>query len=263
MQKSRAANTVVSAASFGLVVLTPIAASADETDAKQILLNMSDYMTSAQSFEFDYDASLDVVTTDAQVLGIASSGTILVNRPDKIHARRIGGFADLEMFYDGNAFTLVGNHAGLYTQLPVTGTIDGLIDELRGSHGMPLPAADLLIENPYEVLMSDVTDVKDMGVGVISGRMCDHLAFRTPDVDWQIWISQGETPYPCRFVITTHSIDQGPQYRVDIRDWREVEDISAEKFTFQNEGAAEMIALEDYQTKVGDLPGHYQMGDSE
>ena len=44
--------------------------------------------------------------------------------------------------------------------------------------------------------MADVTDVKDLGSGVIGGVECDHLAFRAKDTDWQIWIAQGEEPIP-------------------------------------------------------------------
>ena len=33
----------------------------------------------------------------------------------------------------------------------------------------PLPAADLLLSDPYEALMLDVVDVKDLGSGVIGG----------------------------------------------------------------------------------------------
>ena len=37
-------------------------------------------------------------------------------------------------------------------------------------------------------LMPSVIDANDLGSGVIGGVECDHLAFRTEEVDWQIWI---------------------------------------------------------------------------
>ena len=58
--------------------------------------------------------------------------------------------------------------------------------------------------------MADVIDVKDLGSGVIGGVECDHLAFRTKEVDWQIWIAQGNRPYPCRYVITSSKVAQAP-----------------------------------------------------
>ena len=59
--------------------------------------------------------------------------------------------------------------------------------------------------------MEGVVDGKDLGSGVIDGVECDSLAFRTEEVDWQIWIAHGDRPYPCRFVITTKQLTNRPQ----------------------------------------------------
>ena len=83
-----------------------------------------------------------------------------------------------------------------------------------------LPGADLLLPNVYDELMGDVVDVKDLGSGIIGGTECDDLALRTKEVDWQIWIAQGEQPYPCSYIITASQVDQGPQYSIQISDWK-------------------------------------------
>jgi len=175
---------------------TAAGVSADEADAKRILKAMSDYMGAQKSLSFEFDAVLEVVTTDEQILALASSGSVILKRPDKIRVTRAGGFADVAMFFDGKTLTLLGKNLNEYTQLEVPGTIDHLVDELRDTYQRPLPAADLLLSNSYDELMRDVVDVKDLGSGVIGGVECDFLAFRTDEVDWQIWIAQGKRPYP-------------------------------------------------------------------
>jgi hypothetical protein len=70
----------------------------------------------------------------------------------------------------------------------------------------------LLLSDVYKQLMPLVVDTKDLGSGVIGGVECDHFAFRTKEVDWQIWIAQGNRPYPCRYVITSTKVTGGPQY---------------------------------------------------
>jgi hypothetical protein len=60
--------------------------------------------------------------------------------------------------------------------------------------------------------MPQVIDTKDLGSGVIGGVEYDHLAFRTNEVDWQIWIAQGARPYPCRYVSTSKLVDDGPPW---------------------------------------------------
>lgn len=242
--------------------LTGLPAQADEADALRFLKSMSDYMAGETSFSFNYDATLEVVTTEDQKLGLASSGTVTVARPDKMHATRTGGFTDVEMTFDGEVFSLLGKQAVVYTQLPIKGSVDQLIDLLRVEYGRPLPAADLLTSGPYDILMSEVTDVKDIGAGVIAGQTCNHLAFRTPDVDWQIWIATGEQPYPCRYVITTRSQAQGPQYSVDIRDWQSGQAVDSAVFAFDPPADATKINFEDYQAAVSELPAHFNVGES-
>ena len=155
---------------------------------------MSDYLDAQKAISFDYDATLEVVTNDKQKLALASSGTVTLNRPDKIRAARAGGFVDVETLFDGKTLTLLGKNANKYTQLEFAGTIDQLIDELRTKYDRPLPAADLLGSNSYAALMEDVYDSKDLGSGVINGTECDFLAFRQDEVDLQVWIAQGDSP---------------------------------------------------------------------
>ena len=151
-------------------------AGADEEDAKRIVKAMSDYMAAQKSISLAYDAILEIVTKDHQKLGLASSGTVTMKRPDKLRATRSGGFADVEMLFDGKMLTLFGKNANLYAQVEIPGTIDHLIDELRVKYHKTLPAADLLMTNVYDQLMPAVIDIKDLGSGVIGGVECDHLA---------------------------------------------------------------------------------------
>src|SRR5262245_270856 len=150
-------------------------AHADENDAKNLLKAMSDYVGAQKSISFDYDTSLEVVTADQQRLALASSGSVNLSRPDKIRATRTGGFADVEMLFDGKTLTLLGKNLNMYTQAEAPGTVDNLVDQLRDKFNRPLPAADLLMSNPYDELMQSVTEVRDVGSGVIRGQECDHL----------------------------------------------------------------------------------------
>jgi len=257
--KTRAA--AVSAAALAVMVgySLPTAAAADEAAAKTLLKSMSDYMAAQKVISFAYDINFEVVTTDNQKLALASSGTVTLNRPDKIRATRHGGFADAEMIFDGKTLTLFGKTANIYGQIEIPGTIDHLTDELRDKHNRPLPGADLLLSNVYAQLMPLVTDAKDLGSGVIGGIECDHLAFRTNEVDWQIWIAQGARPYPCRYVITSKLVNQAPQYSVQIRDWKTGDAVAPADFSFKNSTNASKMDLKNLPD-AGDLPKSYSRG---
>jgi hypothetical protein len=86
-----------------------------------------------------------------------------------------------------------------------------------------------------------VVDAKDLGSGVIRGVECDHLAFRTDEVDWQIWIAQGERPYPCRYVITSPKVKGSPQYTIDVREWKTGDEVASDGFNLTiPQGAKEL-----------------------
>src|SRR5271165_3428457 len=154
---------------------------ADEANAKSLLKAMSDYLAAQKAMSFDYGSNLEIVSTQQQKIGLASSGAVTLNRPDKLRATRTGGFSNIEMVFDGKTLTLLGKNANLYAQIEAPGTIDQLVDILRDKYHRPVPAADLLMADPYKELMPDVTDAKDLGSGVIHGVECDHLAFRTKE----------------------------------------------------------------------------------
>ena len=239
-----------------------VGARADEEDATGLLKAMSDYLTAQDALSFSYDATLEVVTEDAQKLALASSGTVTLDRPGKIHATRSGGFADVEMAFDGTTLTVFGKNLNLFTQIEVPGTVDHLVDELRVKYNRPLPAADLLVSNPFDVLMMDVVDVKDLGSGVIGGVECNFLAFRMAEVDWQIWIAQGEHPYPCRYSITSKLVNGGPQYTVQFSNWKTGAKVAAADFSFKNPTKAKKVALGDLEG-TDELPEHFTIGESE
>ena len=184
---------------------------ADDADAKNQFKAMSDYMAQQTAISFDYNSTLEFVTKDHQKLMLTSSGTVDLKRPDRIRATRNGGFASVAINFDGKTLTVLHREPNLYAQVDVPGSLDHLIDELRDRFHRPVPGADLLVSNVYDQLMPAVVDVKDLGSGVIGGTECDHFAFRNQDVDWQIWIAQGDRPYPCRYVITASQVDQAPQ----------------------------------------------------
>ena len=192
----------------------------DEVDARDLLQRMSSYLESEASFGFDFDEYHEVVTTDGERLGLASSGRVAVTRPDRLMVERTTGFTETGVTFDGQLLSVFDEASGLSAEVVLAGDIDDLVDTLRNDFGRPLPAADLLANAPHDGLMETVTEVKDLGAGVVSGVVCDHLALRAEDVDWQIWIARGDTPYPCMLVITTRDVEHLPQYRVTVSEWR-------------------------------------------
>jgi hypothetical protein len=252
--------TRITGAALALTIgLSTPTAQADEAYAKTLIKKMSDYMSAQKNISFNYDTILEVVTKDKQRLALAGSGTVALTRPDKLRSTRASGFADLEMVFDGKTLTLLGKGKNIYTQVEVPGTLDHLLDTLRDKYNRPLPGADLFMSNPQDQLMAGVTDIKDLGSGVIGGTECDHLAFRKKEVDWQIWIAQGDNPYPCRYSITSKTIAGSPQYSIQLSDFKSGDAAPADDFAFNNSTNAQKIDLKDLPN-AEDLPSNFVRG---
>jgi len=231
-----------------------------ERNARALLKGMSDYLAAQNVISMSYDSIFEVVSEDHQKLQIATSGTVDLNRPDKIRTTRKSGFSDTEMVYDGKTLSFLGKGQNAYVQTEAPGTVDQLIDQLRDKFHRQLPGADLLQTGVFEELMAEVTDVKDLGSGVIGGVECDHLAFRARDTDWQIWIAQGPDKHPCRYVITSKGVDQAPQFALEVREWKAGG--GAADFSFKPPAGARQMAIADLKNlkETADLPENYRIG---
>lgn len=245
LSRGKSTRGALSALTLGLVAfgLQASLATADEAQARAILASMTDYLAAQQSLSFDVDSTIDVVTTEGSKIAIASSGSVAMERPDRIRLRRHGGFATVELTFDGQMLSVANLDAKVYGQSSAPGTVDDLIETFRTEYLIPLPAADLLSSDAAAILLADVTDVHDLGSGVIRGEECDHLAFRCAEVDWQIWIAQGDVPRPCRFVITSRGMEGWPQYTLEFSNWGSgaLEPV----FAFESPAGAQEVEVKD------------------
>ena len=245
----------------GLAAVLATPAAADEASARQLVKAMSDYVAAQTAIAFGYTSTLDVITTDGLTIGLASSGTVALVRPDRFRITRTGGFADVEMVFDGQTASLLGKNINAYAEIEAPGSIDQLIDTLRETYNLSPPGADLLTANPGSALAGSITAALDLGSGVINGLECDHVALRAEDVDVQIWIAQGDAPHPCRLVITSKAVDGAPRYSVDISDWQTGDAVPATDFTFTAPAGATAVDLAEL-ADIDELPSHFTPGDA-
>ena len=191
-----------------------------------------------------YDSDVEVITPEVEKIQFTSSGKVILSRPDKVRATRTGGYADVEIVFDGKTVSATGKNINAYTQFEAAGSIDQLIAKLRGMDLVSAPGADILGSHVYEDLMADVIVAKHIGRGVIDGVECEHLAFRAQDVDWQLWVEVGARPIPRKYVITSKGVGAAPQYTLRIKEWKTDAPVNAEAFVFTPPQGANKVALE-------------------
>src|SRR3954468_2783951 len=243
--RQRVSALIQSLASTALVTafIAFAAQSARADDAAKFLKAMTDYTAAQKSISATFDSDIEVVTPELEKIQFTSSGKLQLARPDKLRISRTGGYADVQLVYDGKTVSIYGNNAKAYVQADLAGTVDQLVDLLQARSGAAMPGTDLLLTQAYDELMSNVIVGQHIGQGVIDGVECEHLAFRGGDTDWQIWIESGANPVPRKYVITSKTLAGAPQYTLKIKQWKTDGAEAADAFVFKPPADAQKVDL--------------------
>lgn len=246
---------LAASASIFLLVAVPARLSAQPqgSDARSFLRAMSDYVSSQKAIELTFDSDIEIITPQLEKIQFASSGEVLLSRPNKLRAHRVGGYVDVALFFDGKTVSVHGRSTNVYTQFDAPGTLDQLVEALRAGYGVSLPGADLILSNSYDILVAGVKEAKYMGRGVIDGFECEHLAFRNSDTDWQVWVQVGQRPIPRKMVITSKTLNCAPQYTVRIKGWNTGFEPASDGFVFVPPATAKKLSP-DALIELDELP---------
>lgn len=253
MPRNRNILPVAKACLWAGIALGATQAQATDADARALLQAMSTYVASLSGIEAEVDTSLEVVTPEMEIISFTSSSTLRLNRPNEVRLERHGGYSHIDLLFDGKMITLRDRANNAYAQIPAPGSVDELVTGMEQSLGFALPGADLLLKDSFALLMADVIEAKVMGQGVIGGQVCDHLAFRNLDTDWQLWIRTGPQKVPCKMVITSKSVGMAPQYTTHIRRWTSNPRFAAGTFAFKPATGEQQVDLSGIRN-LGEAP---------
>jgi hypothetical protein len=166
---------------------------------------------------------------------------VSVSRPNRARSDRIGGERGLEYFYDGKTMSLYCQANNTYATVPAPPTLDEAIDATRKQFKIEAPGADLLFSQPYDILTEQVKGGQFIGRESVGGVTANHLAFEGEEVDWQIWIQEGSDPLPLRFVITTKTMKEQPQFEVVLSNWEPQAKLDDKTFQFKPPAGAKAV----------------------
>ena len=212
-----------------------------DPQAEKILRRMSDYLASRPQFTLKAESTLEVVLTSGQKIQFDSPATLEVSRPNKLRAHRKGDLANQEFFYDGKTLTLYNPRENLYATTAAPSTIDETLDFAREKLDIIAPASELLYKNAAEKMLKESSSGFVVGPSVVAGVKSTHLAFRGAEVDWQIWIEDGDKPLPRKFILTSKKVAGEPQFTVLIRNWDVAPKLTNQEFSFTPPKGAKKI----------------------
>ena len=218
-----------------------------EPEAVDALREMSDFLKTAQTLEISSQGSLDVVTNNGQRIQLDGTTNYKVRRP----GFTIDYTSDMKtrrFIYDGKTFTVYAPKLGFYATAPAPGTNREVLDAIYEKFGIALPLEDLFRwgEGSSAARLEGLTSAYSVGPATIDGVLTDHYAFREANVDWEIWIQQGDQPLPRKLVIVDRTDPARPTFATRL-SWKINPALTDADFTFVPDGDAKRIQLATFK----------------
>jgi hypothetical protein len=219
-------------------------ASEIEPEAIQALTRMSAYLTTLTTFEISANTTLDLVTTDGQIVKLDGVTRYTVRRPDAFVVDMATPWKVRRLIYDGKTLILSAPELGYYAKVDAPATIRETMDAAESRYGLYVPLQDLFrwTDPSQRDTTESLQSAMALGPTKIDGVEAEHYAFREGDIDWQIWIQTGERPVPIKIVIIDRRDEARPQYEARLR-WNPSPHVTSATFAFQPGPDVKLIKL--------------------
>ena len=200
--------------------------------AVQTLKRMTDFLDGLQRFSANTQSIIEEMHSSGHRVDYDLLANVTVKRPNKMRAQRTGELINQRFLYDGKTLTVYDPTKKVYATKTGLDTIEEMITFARETGGVLLPAADLLYRNAFPLLMQDVTLAVVVGKAVLDGVRCDHLLFSRPEVDFQVWVSEGKQPFPRKYVVTETATPSKLALTTFLSNWNTAPPVDDAQFKF-------------------------------
>ena len=196
---------------------------ADDGDVRQdaramdVLKNMSAYTKTLdrvviKGMSFD-DSRLPaglMVSNSTQV-------TVSINRPGSLQISSFDGQDSKELYFHAEKLTVFNSGNNFYAQADIPADIEAALDFALEELQVEAPLMDLLYRDAASSLIGSQQPVLYLtDKARIVGADCHHIAIRTPEVDVQLWVEEGDRPVPRKFVITSKWEGGAPRHTANL-----------------------------------------------
>jgi hypothetical protein len=230
-------------------------AAEQDPEAKAILMKMAEFIAKAQALSVTLRSGYDAIQEDGQYIEFGEQRRILLQRPDRlrVETERSDGEQGLLLF-DGKQITASKADDNVYTRVEKPGTVDDTLVYVVRDLQFTVPLARMLHTGFAEQLERKLTAISYVEENTLFDVVTDHLAIRSEDVDMQLWVAQGDEPFPRRIVLTYKNAPGQPQFRGDFTEWSLAPKVAADSFTFTPPEGAEQVPLLARVRQKGSLP---------
>lgn len=199
-----------------------------------------------QSKEFSFEARTIRVYADpaGQLLHIFHTLNVTVRRPDRLLVDRTGDDGPGKLVYDGKTVSVYMANGNKYANIPVPGTIAGMMKVAMGRLGVDFPLADFLTDAPNKAFLSGVTAGRVVNTVMIDGVPYLHLFFsQPPQIELELWLEKNGQSLPRRLIVTYRSLPGQPDFVAEFSNWNFAIHPTDADFVFHPPAGATQITL--------------------
>ena len=222
------------------VLATSMLSAAERIDPKALasLKRMSDTLASAKAFTFKSRTIYEVPTGNGQSLTVFSTAEVALKRPDKLRAILRGGAPWFDFFYNGEIISAYAPVPKVYSIGQAPPSLDALLSGHDQENSYRFVSAPIFVSDPYPFLTKTLVSAVVVGPDMVQGTPCEHLAFRSQRVNWEIWIESNARALPSRLSVTFTDRADRPRTLVEFSHWNLHPWLFDGSFVFRKPGKA-------------------------
>jgi hypothetical protein len=223
-----------------MITFVFVAGSARAEDGEKQLMDMATKIAGAKQFSVSMLMGYDAVQKSGQKIEFGEMRKVLVSRPNHMRIDTQQSDSDTGgMIFEGKEITLFNTSENVYSQTKLPGDLDAALRYAVGYLGVRVPLARMLVSTFPAELQRLTRSVDYVEQNTLGEMPTAHIACRTDDLDYQVWIAKDSLP---RRIILTYKNEPGqPQFWAEFTDWNLTPKVSDATFTFTPPKGAEKI----------------------
>ena len=181
---------------------------------------------------------------DGDFLHIVHDMNVTAHRPDRISVTAAGDDGTTRLIYDGKEASVFDATDNKYAQVPITGNLEHMFDEISDRIGVEFPLADLVSGDPSKSFLAGVVSGKEVDTDKVDGVACRHLFFtQSGATELELWVENNERAIPRRLIITYRALPGTPEFIAEFSEWNFQNRPSDAEFVFQPPAGATKVDL--------------------
>lgn len=216
-----------------------------DTIAISILDSVTIKISELETCSFRFVSEFDINNSEYGLITHSETGEVFLKAPGKMFVEKKGDKGHKVFASDGSSFTLYSYDKNWYAAMKSEMNLIEFIDSVSSQFGIEFPGVDVFYPDFTDNILMTSDNLIFLGLGVVNGNECYHVAGAGEGMTFQYWISADGNYIPVKLSIVYTSLEGDPRYSLEYYDWKGNSSIDDSKFEFKVPEGAQLIRLSE------------------